>query len=189
MDYETDDVLANTSEELIVSLRHENNLQQDIIKGLKDQADQDKKQLTLLLMTVNNMSMMHVTCNMRLKVANRQARYIYEMLESFPIVKNMINSTDALSGSQVEERLETLIAQWSQATWISYRMGLMDRTTGQDLFLVSQILKDILTRPRTTSNHKWLNFKQNSLLLSEHFKMALFSWDLIQCFPRRCTPI
>ena len=43
MEYETDDVLANTSEELIVSLRHENNIQQDIIKGLKDQADQDKK--------------------------------------------------------------------------------------------------------------------------------------------------
>ena len=130
MDYETDDVLANTSEELIVSLRHENNLQQDIIKGLKDQADQDKKQLTLLLMTVNNMSMMHVTCNMRLKVANRQARYIYEMLESFPIVKNMINSTDALSGSQVEERLETLIAQWSQANHVLD--FLPDGTNGQN---------------------------------------------------------
>ena len=119
MDYETDDVLANTSEELIVSLRHENNLQQDIIQGLKDQADQDQKQMTLLLMTINNMSMLHVTCNMRLKVANRQARFLYNLIESFPIVKNMINSTDTLYGSQVEERLEPLIAKWSQANHMS----------------------------------------------------------------------
>ena len=119
MEYETDNVLANTSKKLTVSLRHENNLQQDIIQGLKDQADQDQKQMTLLLMTINNMSMLHVTCNMRLKVANRQARFIYNLIESFPIVKNMINSTDALSGSQVEERLEPLIAKWSQANHMS----------------------------------------------------------------------
>ena len=66
MEYETDDVLANTSEELIVSLRHENNLQQDIIQGLKDQADQDQKQMTLLLMTINNMSMQPATKSCKL---------------------------------------------------------------------------------------------------------------------------
>ena len=119
MEYETDDVLAQTSEELIVSLRNENNLQQDIIQGLKEQADQDQKQMTLLLMTINNMCMLHVTCNMRLKVANRHARFIYNLIESFPIVKHMINSSDALSGTQVDERLEPLIAKWSQANHVS----------------------------------------------------------------------
>ena len=39
MEYDTEDVLAQTSEELIVSLRNENNIQQEIIHGLKEQAD------------------------------------------------------------------------------------------------------------------------------------------------------
>ena len=61
MEYDTEDVLAQTSEELIVSLRNENNIQQEIIHGLKEQADQDKKQMTLLQMTINNICLLYTS--------------------------------------------------------------------------------------------------------------------------------